>query len=85
MILMMLPFHTGCTYYLVQNTKLAEGEVKKYSTSHYMGGFGNSVVKVDCPKGVKFIQQGQSFGDQMLEGLTVGIWNPGTATITCAK
>lgn len=75
----------GCLTTTVVNPKAADGELKVYPKSHFMGGFGTAVIKVDCPNGIKSITEGRTFGNQMLGGLTLGIWNPGTAKVVCAK
>ncbi len=76
---------TGCFATKVVNSAEQEGELIKHRRSHFVGGLGTSVIKVDCPKGVYSIAEGQSFGDRMLTGLTLGIWNASTAKVTCAK
>ena len=76
---------SGCLHTKIINPSAEAGETKDLRRTHYMGGFGLAEIQVDCPNGIKSIAEGRTFGDSMLTGLTLGIWNPSTARITCAK
>jgi hypothetical protein len=76
---------SGCITTKVQNTSATPGDVKDYTTVHWLWGFGKDTVKPDCPNGVASIGQGRTFGNAMLGGLTLGIYNPNTIRVTCAK
>ena len=78
-------FATSCMTMKIVDRKTEPGLTKDYARSHWMWGTGTAVVKLDCPNGVHSISEGHTFGNSVMRGLTLGIWQPSTARVVCAK
>ena len=76
---------SGCIHPLVSDSTKEIGEIKEYKRTHWMWGLGVSSIDVQCPNGIKFIEQGKSIGDSFLTSITMGIWQRSTGKVTCAK
>lgn len=74
---------SGCFAKMAVNSKLTPGEVKEYNVSHTTQ-WGSAEITTDCEKGVAAIEQGVTFGDYFICGLTLTLYCPRTSKITCA-
>ena len=78
-------FMSGCIVTKVENPKAQAGELQEFTTAHWLWGLGEQTVNATCPRGIASIAHGQTFGNAFLQGVTLGIYNPNTVRVTCAK